>query len=91
MSLMEDHQLFSKRSKCSFGYKRVDYLGHLISKEGVATDESKVEAVKNWPRPKTIKHVRSFLGLTSYYRRFVPHYGSLAKPLVNITKEAGFS
>lgn len=91
LSLMKDHQLFAKRSKCTFGCREVEYLGHVISSEGVATDAGKIEAVKNWPRPRTIKHVGSFLGLTSYYRRFVPHYGTLAKPLVNITKEAGFT
>ncbi|XP_042032392.1 uncharacterized protein LOC121779117 [Salvia splendens] len=91
MNLMKQHSLLAKKSKCSFGCRRVEYLGHVISADGVATDEAKIAAVKNWPRPKTIKHVRSFLGLTGYYRRFVYNYGVIAKPLIEVTKGAAFS
>ena len=64
--------------KCQFGYFLVCFLGHTVSADGVGTDPSKVEAVLNWPIPKTLKDVRSFLGLASYYRRFVKGFSSIA-------------
>ena len=67
--------------KCQFGYFLVRFLGHTVSADGVGTDPSKVEAVLNWPIPKTLKDVRSFLGLASYYRRFVKGFSSIAGPL----------
>lgn len=90
MELMRKHCLLAKKSKCSFGCRKVEYLGHIISDQGVATDESKILAVKNWPQPKNIKHVRSFLGLTGYYRRFVHNYGAMARPLIEVIKGTTF-
>ncbi|XP_042032325.1 uncharacterized protein LOC121779040 [Salvia splendens] len=90
MALMNEHKLLAKRSKCTFGCTKVEYLGHVISAEGVSTDEGKIEAVKNWPKPKSIKHVRGFLGLTGYYRRFVYGYGVIARPLIDLTKDTTF-
>ena len=68
MQLMKEHSLVAKKSKCSFGCRRVEYLGHVISDKEIATDEGKIEAVRNWPQPKTTKQVRSFLCLTGYYK-----------------------
>lgn len=91
LELMQQHQLFAKESKCLFGQQQLEYLGHIISKEGVSTDPSKVSAMLEWPLPKSIKQLRGFLGLTGYYRRFIKGYGVVSRPLNNLLKKGGFS
>lgn len=90
LAILRKHQLFAKHSKCSFGQPQVEYLGHAIDKRGVSVDQSKVRAVKEWPTPINIKALRGFLGLTGYYRKFVRHYGLIAKPLTNLLKKGQF-
>ncbi|KAM0865713.1 hypothetical protein ACQ4PT_043087 [Festuca glaucescens] len=76
-----------KMSKCSFGQQQIHYLGHIINSAGVASDPQKISKVKNWPIPKNSKDVRSFLGLAGYYRKFVQHFGIIARPLFNLLKK----
>ena len=73
-----------KPSKCNLFADRVDYLGHVVSREGVSTDPRKVDAVSAWPTPRHQKDVRALLGTTGYYRRFIPGYTERAKPLTNL-------
>jgi len=68
----------------------VAYLGHVITGADVAMDESKIEAVKAWPIPKTIRALRGFLGLTGYYRCFIHNYGIIAAPLTALLKKEAF-
>ena len=70
-----------KPNKCEFFKTRITYLGHIVSSKGIETDPKKVEAVKNWTVPKKVTDVRSFLGFTNYYGRFIKGYAKVAKPL----------
>ncbi|KAJ4750853.1 polyprotein [Rhynchospora pubera] len=90
LELLQKNELFAKMSKCEFGAEKLEYLGHIISAQGVATDPKKVEVMKNWPQPKNVKELRSFLGLTDYYRRFIKGYGTIAKPLSDQLKKNAF-
>ncbi|WVZ76926.1 hypothetical protein U9M48_024844 [Paspalum notatum var. saurae] len=91
LQLLRRHELFLKRSKCFFGQETVVYLGHIISGNGVAMDPDKVAAVEAWPRPRTVRALRGFLGLTGYYRKFIAGYGSAAHPLTALLKREAFS
>ena len=73
--------------KCNLFQSSVAYLGHVVSREGVATDPAKVIAVHNWPTPKSVSDVRSYLGTTSYYRRYIRGYSEIAKPLHILTEK----
>jgi hypothetical protein len=91
LQLLKEQQLYAKPSKCFFGVKEVEYLGHIVSHEGVKVDPNKIKAMMDWPIPKTLKNIRGFLGLTGYYRKFVRHYGRITTPLTTLTKKDAFS
>ena len=76
-----------KPKKCHLMQKEISFLGHVVSKEGVRTDPAKVSAVKEMQRPKTVTEVRSFVGLASYYRKFIQGFSKIAKPLFDLTKK----
>lgn len=90
LQILDEHTLCVKRSKCSFAYRKIEYLGHVIDREGVSTNPKKVEAVQLWPSPKNTKQLRGFLGLTGYYKRFVKGFGVISKPLTELLKKYTF-
>jgi hypothetical protein len=88
---LRDHQLYAKFRKCAFWLREVPFLGHVISAEGIAVDPSKVQEVLDWKSPKSVTQIHSFLGLAEYYRRFIPNFSKIAKPMTQlIEKEAKF-
>ncbi|KAJ7957493.1 Ty3/gypsy retrotransposon protein [Quillaja saponaria] len=90
LSLLQGHQFYAKSSKCLFAKSQINFLGHVISENGVQVEKEKVATVQAWPIPTNVKKLRGFLGLTYYYRRFVKNYGLIAHPLTNLTKKNAF-
>ena len=76
-----------KPKKCQLFAREVEFLGHIVSADGVQTDPKKTDAIKTWPRPECVRDVRSFLGLCSYYRRFIHQFAEIAKPLHKLTEK----
>ena len=87
LQLLRDHQLYIKFSKCEFWLTEVGFLGHGVSASSVSVDPGKVEAMMSWERPKSVFEIRSFLGLTGYYRRFIEDFSRLAVPMIRLTRK----
>ena len=83
--LRED--LYARLSKCSFRLRSIPFLGHIITGEGISVDPKKIEAVRDWPAPRTAKQVRRFIGMAGYYRRFVKDFSKLAAPMTKLTRK----
>jgi hypothetical protein len=91
LHLLSQHRIFLKQCKCSFGTSKFEYLGHLVGKANVRVDPKNIEAMQDWPHPKTLKILRGFLGLKDYYRNFVNNYGNIAAPLTTLLKKNSFT
>jgi hypothetical protein len=87
LTLLQQNKFQVKLSKCSFAKNQLTYLEHIVSSQGVATDPTKIESIKNWPRTTNLKDLRSFLGMAGYYRRFVAQFGIISKPLTNLLRK----
>ena len=79
--------MYAKMRKCDFYKDRVQYLGHVISEEGISVDPNKIEAIKNWPTPKNVVEVRYFMGLAGYYRRFIEGFSKVAHALTSLQRK----
>ncbi|XP_076851923.1 heat shock 70 kDa protein 12B [Brachyhypopomus gauderio] len=89
LGLVKEANLSLNPAKCNLLQRRINFLGHVVSGEGIATDPGKTAAVREWPTPRTVRQVRSFLGLASYYRRFVKGFADIAAPLHHLTRGGG--
>ena len=87
LQTLRQHQLYAKFNKCEFWLIRVGFLGHVVSADGIYVDPQKVKVVTNWEQPTTVTEVRSFLGLTGYYRIFIEGFSKIAGPLHCLTRK----
>ncbi|KAJ9544529.1 hypothetical protein OSB04_024236 [Centaurea solstitialis] len=87
LELLKTEKLYAKFSKCEFWIREVHFLGHVVNKEGIHADPTKIEAIKKWEAPKTPTEIRQFLGLAGYYRRFIANFSKIAQPLTTITQK----
>ena len=85
--LLHQHKLYVNKKKSEFDQPQLAYLGHIVSADGVFVDPSKVQAIWEWPQPRTITDLRSFLRFTGYYKKFVQGYSHIAKPLIEQLKK----
>lgn len=86
LSLLLQQQFYAKFSKCNFGVTSVDYLGHIITDQGVRIDPSKIQAIEDRPAPTSLTTLQAFLGPMGFYCRFVKHYATTAGPLTDLLK-----
>eukprot|EP00253_Pinus_taeda_P018429 PITA_18429 len=87
LQTLREHQLYAKFSKCDFFIEEIQYLGHVITKEGIAVDPEKIKTIMEWPIPKDVADIRSFMGLAGYYRRFVEGFSRIAYPITSLQKK----
>ena len=81
---LREHQLYAKFSKCRFWLKKLPFLGHVLSEEGISVDPAKVQEVLDWKVPTSVHEVRSFLGLAGYFRRFISVFSKISKPMTRL-------
>ena len=85
--MLREHQLYAKLSKCDFYRDRIQYLGHIISEEGISVDPEKIEAIMNWPTPRNLTDVRYFMRLVGYYRRFIEGFSKVSHAITSLQKK----
>ena len=88
LTLLNQNQLYVKLRKCEMFTNKCTFLGHQITPNGISVEEDKIKAIKEWPTPKNVKDIQSFLGACSYYRKFIKDFSKIAVPLTNLTRKS---
>ncbi|GJU10512.1 reverse transcriptase domain-containing protein [Tanacetum coccineum] len=88
LELLKKEELYAKFSKCDFWLSKVQFLGHVIDREGIHVDSAKIESIRDWASPKTPTEIRQFLGLAGYYQRFIEGFSKVAKPMTKLTQKS---
>ena len=87
LEVLRKQKLYAKESKCEFFRTEVEFLGHMVGRDGIRMMEDKVKAIAEWPEPKNVRDIRAFLGTAGYYRKFIKDFSRMASPLSELTKE----
>jgi hypothetical protein len=87
LQVLRERKLYAKLSKCSFYQKQIQYLGHIISKDGITVDPEKIEAIREWSSLKNVTEVRSFMGLVGYYIRFIEGFSKITHPITSLQRK----
>jgi hypothetical protein len=87
LQVLRKHQLYTKLSKCSFYQKKINYLGHIISEDGITVDPGNIESIREWLVPNNVIEVRSFMGLVGYYKIFIEVFSNISHPITSIQKK----
>jgi RNase H-like domain found in reverse transcriptase/Reverse transcriptase (RNA-dependent DNA polymerase) len=84
---LRKHGLYANGKKCNFHSESVDYLGHMIRPNGLQIDPAKVKVIQDWPEPRKVKDIQSFLGFANFYRRYIYNYSDIVVPLTRLTQK----
>ena len=87
LQLLRENKLYAKKSKCKFFTPQIEYLGFIVSRDGISVDPAKVNDIVEWVEPKNVSEVRGFLGITGWYRVFIKDYAVIAAPLTGLLKK----
>ncbi len=87
LTLLNDNSIRLRLSKCFFAKNELEYLGHMVSGEGLRPTNSKIKSVTKWPTPKSIQNVQQWVGFCIFYRRYIRNYSKIAAPLYQLTKK----
>ena len=87
LQTLREHQLYAKLSKCEFWLDKVEFLRHVITKDGIAVNPKNVQDVLDWQAPKNVKEIRGFLGMAGYYRRFIEGFSKIAGPMIKLLRK----
>ena len=85
--MLREQQLYAKFSKCDFYKYKIQYLGHVVSNDGISVDPDKIKAIMEWSVPKKVSDIRSFMGITGYYRKFIEGFSKMAYPITSLQKK----
>lgn len=90
LQVLQQNKLYTKKFKCKFGCVEIDYLGHVITENGIAIDKKKLKSIASWPLLKTPKTMKGFLDLTGHYKKFIKRYGGITAALNLMLKKGLF-